>query len=63
MPSADLIVNESTVVCELHRPAGYGTKLVNGKLRPKNLPSVWPGGPVSQIPSISKPKEPALKML
>ena len=63
VPSANLIVNESTVVCELHWPAGYGTKSVNKKLRPKNSPSVWPSGPVGQIPSISKLKDPALKML
>ena len=68
MPNANLIVNERSVVCEMHWPAGYETKSVNGKLRPKNPPSVWPGVPVSQIPSTSKPskasfKEPALKIL
>ena len=64
VPNANLIVNESTVVCELHWPAGYETKSVNGKLRRKNPPSVWPGVPVSQIPSTFKPsKEPAFTML
>ena len=38
MPNANLIVNESMVVCELHWPAGYETKSMNGKLRPKNPP-------------------------
>ena len=64
MPNAILIVNESTVVCELLCQACYETKSENEKLRPKDPPSVWPGVPVSQIPSTSKPsKEPALKML
>ena len=50
MPNANLVVNKNTVLCELHWPKNFETvKVRNGKLRPKNPPSVWPGVPSSQI--------------
>ena len=52
-----LIINKNTVVCALHWSKNFETvEGRGGKLRPKNAPSVWPGIPVSQVPTASVPE-------
>ena len=58
IPNASLRVTAETVVCELHWPKGFETVSVNGKIRPKNPPSVWPNVPPSQIPTSLAPPRP-----
>lgn len=53
VPNANLNVTNNTVICQQHWPSNFDTIKVNGKIRPKNLPSVWPGVPSSQIPTPS----------
>ena len=57
IPNANLTVTNDTVICELHWPENFETvKVRGGKLRRKNPPSIWPGIPLSQIPSTSAPE-------
>ena len=58
IPNDNLIINENTVVCALHWPKNFETvKGQGGKLRPKNPPSVWPGIPLSQVPTAFAPEK------
>ena len=45
--SLEIIVKDN----EKHWPDGYETVAVNGKVRPKDPPSVFPGVKPSQIPT------------
>ena len=57
VPNSNLIVSDNTVICELHWPKNFETlKVRGGKLRPKNPPSLWPGIPLSQIPTAPSSK-------
>ena len=49
--NANLNVNNDTVICEIHWPAGYETVKKKGRVRPKNPPSIFPGIPQSIIPA------------
>ena len=51
IPNSNLLVTDETVICQLHWPACFETVTVHGKQRPKIPPSVWPGIPISQIPT------------
>ena len=55
VPNANLRVSKDIVVCALHWPSGFEDIKVNGKSRPKDPPSIWPGVPSSQTPTASKP--------
>ena len=43
IPNANFGVTKETVVCALHWPSGFEEIKVNGKFRPKEPPSIWPG--------------------
>ena len=49
MPNANLRISKYIAVCELHLPSGFEEIKVNGKSRPKDPPSIWPGVPSSQV--------------
>ena len=49
IPNANLRVSKDIVVCALHWPSGFEEIKVNGKSRLKDLPSIWPGVPSSQV--------------
>ena len=52
IPRSNLEIKPDTVVCSLHWPAGYATVMKNGKVRPRDPPSIWPDTiPDSCIPS------------
>ena len=55
IPNANLRVSKDTVVCALHWPSGFEEIKVNGKSRPKDPPSIWPGVPSGQVPKSSPP--------
>lgn len=55
IPNANLTVSKDTVICELHWPSEFETISINGKLRPRYPPSVWPNVPSSQIPTPALP--------
>ena len=61
IPNANLRVSKDTVVCALHWPPGFEEIKVNGKSRPKDLPSIWPGVPHSQVPTSSLSPRPTKK--
>ena len=63
VPNANLRVTRDTVVCELHQPSGFEEIKVNGKSGPKDLPSIWPGVPSSQVPTSSPPTRPTKKLV
>ena len=63
IPNANLRVSKDTVVCALHWPPGFEEIKVNGKSRPKDLPSIWPGVPHSQVPTSSLSPRPTKKKL
>ena len=49
--------SKDTSICEKHWPTNYETVSVNGKLRPRDPPSLYPGVPKSVIPTPpSKPR-------
>ena len=58
IPNANLRVSKDTVVCALHWPSGFEEIKVNGKPRPKEPLSIWPGVPSSQVPASSPPPQP-----
>ena len=49
MPNANLRISKYIAVCKLHLPSGFEEIKVNGKSRPKDPPSIWPGVPSSQV--------------
>ena len=61
IPNANLRVSKDTVVCALHWPSGFEEIKVNGKSRPKDPPSIWPGVPSSQVPTSCPPPRPTKK--
>ena len=61
VPNANLRVSKDIVVCALHWPPGFEDIQVNGKSRPKDPPSIWPGVPSSQTRTASKPQRPTKK--
>ena len=61
VPNANLRVSKDIVVCALHWPSGFEDIQVNGKSRPKDPPSIWPGVPSSQTRTASKPQRPTKK--
>ena len=61
VPNANLRVSKDIVVCVLHWPSGFEDIKVNGKSRPKDPPSIWPGVPSSQTPTASKSQRPTKK--
>ena len=54
----NLRVSKDTAVFALHRPSGFEEIKVNGKSRPKDPPSIWPGVPSIQVPTSSPPPRP-----
>lgn len=42
-PNTNLRVVKDTVVCALHQISHFEEIKINGKSRPKDLPSIWPG--------------------
>ena len=61
IPNANLKVTNDTVICSLHWPPNFAKSEKNGKLRPKNKPSVWPNVPSSQIPTVPAPERSTTK--
>ena len=58
VPNANLRVSKDNVDCALHWPSGFEEIKVNGKSRPKDPPSIWPGVPSIQVPTSSPPPRP-----
>ena len=56
IPNANFKVTNDTVICNLHWPHDFEKIEKNGKLRPKNPPSIWPGIPSSQLPTVPPPE-------
>ena len=59
--NANLRVKKDTAVFALHRPSGFEEIKVNGKSRPKDPSSIWPGVPSSQVTTSSAPPRPTKK--
>ena len=56
IPNANLRASKETVVSALNWPSGFEEIKVNGKSRPKDPPSIWPGVTSSQVPTWSPPR-------